>query len=180
VVLLGTGIGGSMVLEYIQHHAGSIDAIILHAPVGTRLDSRRFPQLMNLPGARTAGQWLFASPLTRPLFKRLLFIDHTRVPTDTLNRFFAEYRQAAAFGQMFDLITPEWYASLQPVEIPAGLLWGQLERVLKIDHVEDYKALLPNHIVRIVPGWDHFPMLEQPAEYAREIARLARELLDRG
>ncbi len=41
-LLLGHGIGGAFVLELIQHQPEIVDAIILHAPVGTRLGSRRF------------------------------------------------------------------------------------------------------------------------------------------
>lgn len=174
-VLLGHGIGGSIALEFIQHYAADIDGLILHAPVGTRLDSRFFPKLMAFPGMRTFGQHMFSSPLTRPMWKRVLFSQ--QVPADFTNRFFAEYRHCAVFSQMFDLITPEWFQSLHPVSLPSALLWGERERVLKVDHVRDYQALLPNHTVRIVPDWDHFPMIEQPNAYAQEIAQLALELV---
>jgi pimeloyl-ACP methyl ester carboxylesterase len=176
-LLLGTGIGGSIILEYVQHDADTVDGVILHAPVGTRLESRRFPWLMNLPGMRRLGQTLFATPLARPLWRRLLFMDAANIPADYLNHFFDEYGHCAVFGQMFDLITPAWYASLQPRALPAALLWGERERVLKADHAGDYLKLLPNAQVRIVPGWDHFPMIEQPDEYAREVVALARELV---
>lgn len=177
VILLGTGIGGSIILDLIQRHAASVSGVILHAPVGTRLESRRFPWLMALPGARSLGQWLFSAAFVRPLWKRLLFVDSSRIPPGDLNRFFDEYRQCRVFGQMFDIITPAWFSRLRPVDVPAALLWGERERVLKVDQVADYQRLLPRSTVRIVPGWDHFPMLEQPADYAREIVTLAKGLL---
>jgi len=177
VVLLGTGIGGSLLLEYVQHYADHINGLILHAPVGTRLETRRFPALMNLPGARAFGKWLFSSTLTRPMFKRLLFVDHAAIPAEYLAQFFNEYRRSEAFSQMFDLITADWYNALNPVGVPAALLWGAEERVLSADHVEDYKLLLPNNTVRIVEGWDHFPMIEQPADYTREVIALAQQLI---
>ena len=79
---------------------------------------------------------------------------------------------------MFDLITPAWFRSLRPVDVPAALLWGERERVLTVDQLDDYRALLPHPLVRTVPGWDHFPMIEQPEEYADEIVSLARELIE--
>lgn len=177
VILLGTGIGGSIILELLQKQPNAAVGVILHAPVGTRLESRRFPALMKLSGMRRFGQWLFSTPLARPLWRRLLFVDHRAIPPDFLKRFFDEYRQCRVFGQMFDLITAEWYASLKPLPIPAALLWGQRERVLKAEHVTDYQQLLPQSRVRIVPEWDHFPMIEQPADYAREVVLLAHALL---
>jgi pimeloyl-ACP methyl ester carboxylesterase len=176
LILLGTGIGGTFVLDYSQRHSSVIDGIILHAPVGARLKTRRFPALMKLPAVRTLGQQAIASPLLRPLWKRRLFMDHTAIPPETIERFFEEYRQCRVFGQMFDIITDDWYQSLKPSPVPAGLLWGERERVLSVHHLEDYKRLLPNHSVRIVPGWDHFPMIEQPEQYAREVVSLAHQL----
>jgi alpha-beta hydrolase superfamily lysophospholipase len=64
-VVLGHGIGGSIALELAQEYASSIDGLILHAPVGARLDRRWFPQLMAVPGARELGRRLFASRVGR-------------------------------------------------------------------------------------------------------------------
>jgi pimeloyl-ACP methyl ester carboxylesterase len=174
LILLGHGSGGSLALEFAQHFAADIDGLILHAPVGARLESRLFPRLMSLPGARTLGQWLFSARLTRPLFKRLIF-SHP-VPPAYVDRFFDEYRRCAVFGQMFELITPAWFNALRPVDLPAVLLWGERERILAVDQLNDYRALLPHHLSRTIPAWDHFPMIEQPEAYAHEIVELAREL----
>jgi pimeloyl-ACP methyl ester carboxylesterase len=174
-VLLGTGIGGTIVLAYLQHFANDLDGVILHAPVGTRLDTRLFPKLMSLPGMKWLGQQTFASPLTRPMFRRLLF--HEPLPDDYVNRFFDEYRRCSVFGQMFEIITAEWFATLGPSTVPAVLLWGEKERVLSVDQLEDYKALLPNHLVRVVPEWDHFPMIETPEQFASITVELAAAML---
>ncbi|MEM6530760.1 MAG: alpha/beta fold hydrolase, partial [Chloroflexota bacterium] len=163
-IVLGTGIGGAIVLEMLQHHADKVDGAILHAPVGTRLDTRLFPKLMSLPGMKKLGQLTFSSPLTRPVFRRLLF--HEPLPDDYVNRFFDEYRRCEVFGQMFEIITAEWFATLKPVNVPAVLLWGEREKILTVDQLEDYKALLPNHQVHIEPEWDHFPMVETPEQFA--------------
>lgn len=172
-VVLGTGIGGAIVLEMLQHHP--VDGVILHAPVGTRLDTRLFPKLMNLPGMKTLGQQTFASPLTRPLFRRLLFTEP--VPDDYVNRFFDEYARCSVFGQMFEIITPEWFATLKPTNVPAVLLWGEREKILSVDQLDDYKVLLPDHRVEIVQEWDHFPMVETPQQFAALTAKLAQSLV---
>lgn len=176
LVLLGHGSGGSLALEFAQCFAAEIDGLILHAPVGTRLESRLFPRLMALPGARRIGQWLFSARIARPLFKRLLFSQP--VPAGYLDRFFDEYRRCVVFGQMFDLITPAWFNSLHSIDLPTALLWGERERVLRVNQLDDYRALLPHHLIRVIPGWDHFPMIEQPEEYANEVVKLVREIVN--
>ncbi|MEM7736144.1 MAG: alpha/beta hydrolase [Deinococcota bacterium] len=175
-VLLGHGIGGSLVLEFIQHYADDVDGIILHAPVGASLDSRRFPKLMKLPGMAELGKQVFASPLFRPLWTRLLF--QADVPKDYLNQFFAEYRHCTAFAQMFDLITADWFNKLTPHDIPAVLLWGEREKVLKVEQLEAFLHLLPNASRVTVPDWDHFTMVDTPQAYM-DIVQLASNLVHR-
>jgi hypothetical protein len=98
------------------------------------------------------------------------------IPPHYLDRFFGEYRTCSVFSQMFDLIAPDWFRGLGPADLPAALLWGEAERVLTVDQVDDYRALLPRAIVRRVCGWGHFPMIEQPSAYADEVSALARTL----
>ncbi len=175
LVLLGTGIGGTIALDYAQRHAAGLDGIILHAPVGTRLDTRWFPKLMSIPSMKALVQWMISSRLFRPIFTRLLF--QNDIPKPYRDQFFYEYRQCSVFAQMFDIITPEWWGSLRSIDTSTALLWGEQERVLTVDQLDDYKQLLPNHLVKTVPHWDHFPMVEQPAEFAAIIADLTKTLL---
>ena len=176
VILLGTGIGGTIALQLAQQPDTPIDGLILHAPVGTRLDSRRFPRLMRVPGMKSLVKGIIASRLTRPIMARRLF--HSPLPQAYIDQFFDEYAQCSVFAQMFEIITPEWFAQLRPSPVPTALLWGAKERILSVDQLDDYKRLLPNHLVRIVENWDHFPMVEQPAEFAVEVVRLSEQLLE--
>jgi pimeloyl-ACP methyl ester carboxylesterase len=173
-ILLGHGIGGSIVLEYLQHFPETVGGVILHAPVGANLDTRFFPKLMGFEVTRSFGKWLFSSEIARPVFRRMLFSES--VPDDYLDKFFGEYRQCAAFSQMFDLITADWFAGLKPVDLPATLLWGARERVLKVEQAAAFREKLPRAETVIVEHWDHFPMIEQPEAYAGKIVELARSL----
>jgi len=177
MILLGTGIGGSIALEFLQHFEREVQGLILHAPVGTRLNQRLFPKLMKPVFVRRFGQWLFSSTLARPLFKPLLFQSPEQIPADYLKKFFDEYRRCEAFAEMFDIINDAWFKSLRPSNIPAVLLWGEKERVLTPDQAHDYQTLLPNSIIKLVPNWNHFPMIEQPEAFAREVISLSKKLL---
>ncbi|NJK79914.1 MAG: alpha/beta hydrolase [Chloroflexaceae bacterium] len=166
-----------MTLEYIQRFASTVNGIVLHSPVGVRAKQRFFARLMQIPVARNIAQHLFAAPYMRPILSRLLF-SHP-VPNEYLERFFHDYRSCDVFAQMFELITTAWFDALQPRQIPAVLLWGEREQRLSIEQMHVYQHLLPNNITRIVSNWDHFPMVEQPEQYAREVVRLARMMLEK-
>lgn len=178
LLLLGTGIGGSIALEFLQHFERDVQGLILHAPVGTRLNERLFPKLMKPMFIRRFGQWLFSSTLARPIFKPLLFQSPEKIPADYLKKFFDEYRRCEAFAQMFDIINDAWFQSLRPSNIPAVLLWGEKERVLTPDQAKDYQRLLPNSTIKLVPNWNHFPMIEQPEDFARQILDLSHALIE--
>ena len=173
IVVLGHGIGGSIALDMIQRHP--VDGLIIHAPVGTRLDERLFPRLMKPEPIRRLVRWGISSRLTRPLTSRVFFSGD--VPRDYQDEFLSEYARAESFSQMFDLITSEWWEALLPVDVPSVLLWGSEDRVLGADQVDDYRRLLPRAEVDVLPGWDHFPMVEHPAEYAAVITAIADRLI---
>ena len=175
VVLLGHGIGGSIALDLVSRRPDLVDGLILHAPVGAHLDSRLFPKLMSPPIVRRfVRQAISAKPLRGVLHGRFF---PTGVAEPHRTAFFEGYRTCEAFGLMFDIITAPWFDGLEPVtDVPTILLWGAGDRVLDAEHTGQFQAKAPNAETRIVDGWDHFPMLEQPDEYAAEIARLAEDL----
>ena len=176
VVLLGHGIGGSVALQLLADHPGAVDGLVLHAPVGTRLDTRLFPRLLRPRWVRTLVQRAIASPLLRPLWRRTIV---RGMPRRWADEFLEGYRDAEAFGAMFDWLTASWFSSLPPRELPAVLLWGADDRVLGADQRADYHRVLPRATERTVPGWGHFPMLTDPTGYAEELVRLAHDLAAR-
>lgn len=179
VVVLGHGIGGSIGLDLACRRPETMSGLVLHAPVGAHLDSRLFPKLMSTDAARSFVKRVIASRLPRPLLHKVFFPNG--VPEPHRAAFFEGYRHAEAFGQMFDIIDAPWFDGLEPIdELPVRLLWGAEDRVLKAGHTDQFTTKAPNAEIQIVDGWDHFPMLEQPAEYAEVIAEIARSLVASG
>ncbi len=175
LVLLGHGMGGAIALELCQYDAEKIQAVILHAPASAHPGKRPLARLMALPAAYPAGRRIFTSRLLRPLSQRMLF---TRsLPADYLETFFNAYRDCAVFNQMNTLVSPEWFASLLPMRLPAVLLWGSKDRMAPSSRASDFRRLLPHSTIHIQPGWGHYPMIEQPEEYSRVIIELAQEVL---
>lgn len=174
-VLLGHGVGAAFVLEMLQRHADLVDAVILQSPVGAALHRRALPRVLRPRMMRWVAQRALASRVLRPVWRRAFFT--APVPAHIERKFFRNYRQCAAFAPVFDLVSPRWFASLSPVALPAVLLWGARERMLSPRHAEAYRALLPNATTVVEPGWDHFPMVDAPTDYAMCIADLAHQLV---
>lgn len=175
-ILLGHGIGGSLALDLASRRPELLGGLILHAPVGAHLDTRLFPRLMSSRPTRAVVQRLIAARPLRPVWRQAFFPHGA--PRTVLDQFFEEYRHCAVFGEMFELITPAWFEALAPVEaVPTVLLWGAQDRVLRSGQADAVRAKVPHAEVVVQDGWDHFPMIEQPEEYASEIVAIASRLV---
>ena len=173
-VVLGHGIGGSIALDALGRRPDAADGLVLHAIVGANLDERWFPRFMSRPAVRAGVQQAISSAPVRAVAGRLLF---RSAPQGFADRFLAEYRRAESFGPMFDLLTADWFDGLAEVPVPTMVLWGAKDRVLDVDQLEVIEALVPNRERRIEPAWGHFPMIDDPAGYARVVAEVARSLV---
>ncbi|MCB0587789.1 MAG: alpha/beta hydrolase, partial [Phaeodactylibacter sp.] len=80
----------------------------------------------------------------------------------------------AAFSLFFDLITPAWYRSVQQFlqDERYYFIWGEKERVVASRFLKYWRKDFPHSTFDIVPGWDHFPMLDQPEEFYNKIIGL--------
>ncbi len=175
-VVLGHGIGGSIALDLASRRPETMAGLILHAPVGADLDRRLFPRIMSTPPVREVVRRLIAARPPRPLWRRLFFPNGA--PAAELDTFFDGYRTCDAFGLMFEIITVDWFTALEPVTgLPVVLLWGEHDRVLRSGQADAIATKAPEAQRLVQPGWDHFPMLEQPEEYARVVADLATGLV---
>lgn len=178
-ILLGHGIGGTLGLQMCQDFPGIVDGIILHAPVGAFLNKRLLPKIMLLPGVARLGRLIFTSRLMRSYFTSRLFMGP--VPSDYLDEFFREYERCSVFEYMFRLITHEWYTRLarQQIDVKTCILWGERDRVLSVSHAAEFAKLLPNSTTEVIPAWTHWPMIEVPEDYAKQVSRIATELIGR-
>lgn len=174
-VVLGHGIGGSIALDLASRRPELFGGLVLHAPVGASLDTRLFPRVMSSRPVRSFVRRAISARLLRPLLRRVFFPHGA--PKEALDRFFDGYRHCQAFGDMFDLIDRPWFDSVQPVSaVRTLLLWGENDRVLRSGQSDEIKSKVPDAEIVIKQGWDHFPMIEQPEEYAGEIVAIARRL----
>ncbi len=183
-ILYGHGIGGSLLLEWAARGWALAPGrrlhpvqVILHGSIGASLEHRWFPRLMRPPLVRTLAQRLIHEPLLQSWWEHKLFQAPERIPAALRRRFFTDYRTCSAFPVFFDLITPGWYRRVQQqtCRYPFYFLWGGRERVIASRHLRFWQEDFPQATFEVVPGWDHFPMLDRPEEFYHKIIMLAEE-----
>ena len=178
-VFYGHGIGGSLLLEWAARDWDGCrpGLVILHGPIGASLEHRFFPKLMKpVPVRRLMQRLIHARPL-QPVWERRLFQRPGSIPQPLRDRFFRDYERCAAFALFFDLITPDWYRRVQERvgERSFYFLWGAEERVVAARFLDYWRRDFPVSEFEIVPGWDHFPMLDQPEAFYQKITDLLKE-----
>lgn len=174
-LLLGHGIGGAIVLDAAAKRPDLVDGVILHAPVAANLESRLFPKVMQSMAIRRAAKATISSLPVRKIASRFIMAN---APQAYVERFLGEYRRAEAFEVMFDLLTPEWFDGLPQIETPAVLLWGERDRIVQVVQSEAVEKKFTTVSRHIEDHWGHYPMIEQPAEYAKVVSSIADQLVN--
>lgn len=173
-ILMGHGLGGVFVLEFLQKYEYLIDGVILHSIVGANLNKRIFPKLMKLPKVAFLIKSLIANPLFRPIISRKFF--QTRIDSNYEKLFFEAFGNCEVFENMFQIINYSWFKNLSPINLPTVFLWGEKDWILGPNEINELQNLFPFSSKSIIPNWDHFPMIDKPESYALEITRIATDL----
>lgn len=177
----GHGIGGSLLLEWAARNwsvAGPASItpqqVVLHSPIGASLQYRFFPKLMRPAPVRQLIRWMVYQPFLQRFWERRLFRHPSKIPEGLRRQFFEDYKRCQAFPVFFDLITPVWYQAVLPRtgDYPFHFLWGDRERVVASRYLRYWQHDFPQAEFELVPGWDHFPMLDEPESFYRKLMEL--------
>jgi len=173
-ILMGHGLGGVFVLEFLQNYSYLIDGVILHSIVGANLNKRIFPRLMKLPKVAFLIKNLIASPAFRPIISRKFF--QNKIDSNYEKLFFQAFGKCEVFENMFQIINYSWFKSLSKIHLPTIFLWGEKDWILTPNEINELQSLFQNSSKLIISDWDHFPMIDKPESYVSEITKIARDL----
>ena len=173
-ILMGHGLGGVFVLEFLQKYEYLVDGVILHSIVGANLNKRIFPKLMKLPKVAFLIKNLIASPSFRFIISRKFF--QNKIDTNYEKLFFEAFGKCDVFENMFQIINYSWFKSLLKIHLPTIFLWGEKDWILKPNEISELQSLFSYSSKLIISDWDHFPMIDKPESYAFEITKIATDL----
>jgi len=154
--------------------------LLFQAPILWGLERRLMPKVMRLGLARFALARLFASASFQRHFVSKYFTDPPA--PDMVRAFFDGYARCAAAPDLFAWLTPTLLRSLERdlTAHPQGLdgieiWWGARDRVVTLQELAWTRkalALGERWPVRVFPSWGHYPMIDDPAGWAEELARV--------
>ncbi|MEZ4311846.1 MAG: alpha/beta hydrolase [Polyangiaceae bacterium] len=178
-VVYATGIGGLLVLALRGRGALRDVPAIFQAPVLWGLEHRWMPRVMRLGLAQVALRRAFASPMFQRRFARKHFLHPP--PDEVVRAFFDGYAMCDALPDFFEWLTPSLLRAIeaQHASDPALLdritfLWGERDTVVPPREMSWTEAALGARIpVTTLPEWGHYPMIDDPDGWVREVSRVA-------
>jgi pimeloyl-ACP methyl ester carboxylesterase len=176
LLLYGTGIGGLLALCLRARGQGQEIPLLMQAPVLWGLERRLFPRVLRFGLARRFLGRIFAARWFQRRFARQQF--ERPQPPELRDAFFAGYARCAALADLFAWLTPRLLRELerQFAARPEGLRrvgvwWGGRDRVVSLQELAwTEQALRVRWPVRLFPAWGHYPILDEPEDWVRELA----------
>jgi pimeloyl-ACP methyl ester carboxylesterase len=161
--LLGHSIGGWTAAEMAAMSPGSIDHLVLVAPVGLKPETGEIldiffhsPQQLReltVHDPKTIPEWdeLFGTP---PTPAELEIVERNREMTARLT--WKPYMH-----------NPRLARFLARVTNPTLIVWGREDQIVPVACGEQYRRLLPNATLTVLDQCGHLPPIEQPDAFAR-------------
>jgi pimeloyl-ACP methyl ester carboxylesterase/phosphohistidine swiveling domain-containing protein len=183
VICYGQGIGGLLLAHAVAGAPEIAERLILHAPVGAHLASRRLRPLLAWGPLGSCVRRLLGSSLLGPALATRFFESGGAVDGADRRAFAAGYRQARSFQPLFALTDPlAAMDGLDALTLPVTLLWGGRDNVVPAAHLPVWAERLAGALVTacIVPHWRHYPYMDRPAEFSAMLEVCHRALPAQG
>jgi hypothetical protein len=173
VAAYASGVGALIALALRARGELAGVPLIFQGPVLWGLETRIFPRLLRLvPTAQGLLKWSFGRRSFREHFARKYF--RRPMGEEEKRRFFEGYDRCDAFGDFFGWFTPRWLRELErrfaahPESLRGVTVWlGGRDRVVDAGEVQaTEKALGARWPVVRFPEWGHYPMIDEPEEWA--------------
>jgi pimeloyl-ACP methyl ester carboxylesterase len=173
-----TGIGALVALA-LRARGGLPDhAVVLQGGVLWGLERRWFPRVMRIaPMPRLLAAAFRLATVRRRFAARHFQRTH---PPELVDAFFEGYRDARAFAAWFHWLRPALLRRLErDLQATSGALadlrawWGGRDGVVGIDELRHTERALGIRIpLHVFPEWGHYPMIDDPEGWVREVGRV--------
>jgi pimeloyl-ACP methyl ester carboxylesterase len=164
LVLLGHGSGALLALKYAKLFP--VKSLILHSPSNNNSWLNQ-GFLLNLKNN------FLSMEAFQDLNKSFFFSQY--VSKQYLKVFFEAFQNCKSYKQIAQLAELDLKIALNNLEIPAILLLGNNEEDRKNKQIFS-EIKNPNLLIKSIPVWHNFPMIENAGDYATEIMELAEQL----
>jgi pimeloyl-ACP methyl ester carboxylesterase len=169
-VLVGASLGGWIAAEMAVKTAQRLSQLVLIDPVGIKAGDRETRDIADI----------FA--ITDKQLAEIAYADPQRMTRDTKSLpdeelvLMARSRESTGrYAWSPYMHNPKLKGRLHRIRIPALVLWGEADRIVKPEYGRAFAAEIPGAQFALIENAGHFPHLEQPNALAQHITDFAAE-----
>jgi pimeloyl-ACP methyl ester carboxylesterase len=169
-IVVGVSLGAWIAAEIAVKSTARIARLVLADAVGIRVSDD--PEVSDIAD-------IFALPEQK--FIALAYHDPAKgardpnLPEDKVVAIARNLESTARFAWSPYMHDPKLKGRLHRIGVPTLLLWGAQDRIVKPDYGRAYAAEIPDARLSLIDQAGHFPHLEQPAEFARQVLSFVSE-----
>jgi len=164
VLLVGNSMGGWIALEIAVRSTARIKSMVLVSPAGVKAPGVRpadtflmshEEQVRALVYDQKAAEARLAEPVTPEALELALKNRQTTARLAWEPRF-------------HDPHLPKW---LHRIQVPVTIVWGEEDRILPVGFASEFKKLIRNSKLEIIPQCGHLPHAEKPDRFVEIVCR---------
>jgi len=166
VVLVGVSLGGWIAAEMAVKSTERISALVLVDAVGIKVGDRESRDIADIYAItdKQLAELVYADPVRMAPNPKTL-------PESELSLMARSRESTGRYAWSPYMHNPKLKGRLHRINVPALVLWGAADRVVKTEYGRAYAAAIPIARFETIEGAGHFPHLEQPVAFAREVTR---------
>lgn len=164
VLLIGNSMGGWIALEIAVRSTARIKSMVLVSPAGVKAPGVRpadtflmshEEQVRALVYDQKIAEARLAEPMTPEALELGLKNRHTTARLAWEPRF-------------HDPHLPKW---LHRINVPVTIVWGEQDKILPVGFANEFKKLIKNSKLEILPQCGHLPHAEKPDQFVEIVCR---------
>jgi pimeloyl-ACP methyl ester carboxylesterase len=164
VVLVGVSLGAWIAAEIAVKSTQRLSHLVLADAVGIKVGDRETRDIVDI-FAVTEAQFNALAYADPKLARR----DYAAMSDDEVRVHARNRESTARFGWSPYMHDPKLKGRLHRIDIPTLVLWGAADRIVTADYGRAYAAAIPGARFAAIERAGHFPHLEQPDEFARQV-----------
>lgn len=164
VAVVGLGIGGWIAAEIAVKSTQRLSKLVLVDAFGVKHGDRETRDIFDM--------WF----VTEADLQKVLYLDPqfaardlSKLPEDELYAIARAREASSRYGWRPYMHDPKLKGRLHRIKIPALVLWGAEDKIVAPAYGRAYAAALPQARFALIERSGHFPHIEQPQEFARQV-----------
>ncbi len=178
--LVGSSLGGSIVVRFTEHHQSRVNRAVIAAPGGF---GRKANFLMRLPALPVIGYYLGKpTSMNNAITIRLAMYDQKHATPNLValvNQYASKLGSHRSFWLtlksgvgVFGVKDRDHFAEIaKAMQCPTLVIWGREDRVFPSSQADIAMGLLPKGTLKLVDHCGHYPQWEQPEVFVAAVTK---------